>query len=159
MINIKNFFSQLSLKSWKAAVYLVGGLLFVILIFQLGVVVGYKKASFSYRLGEEYHRSFNGPRSGMMPRDLGPQPFFEAHGAIGKIINLDLPVLVVQSPDGSEKLVQITSSTIIRQFRDSLNISDLKLDDMVVVVGAPNEEGRVEAKLIRIMPPIPENNQ
>jgi hypothetical protein len=157
MINIKNFLSQLSFKGWKTAVYLVGGFLFFVFVFQLGVVVGYKKASFSYRLGEEYHRSFNGPKSGMMPRDLGPQPFFEAHGAIGKIINLDLPTLVVQSPDGSEKLISITSSTIVRQFRDDLKISDLKLDDIVVVVGAPNEEGRVEAKLIRVMPPIPEN--
>lgn len=157
MINIKNFFSQLSLKSWKTAVYLVGGLLFLVLVFQLGVVVGYKKASFSYRLGEEYHRSFNGPKSGMMPRDLGPKPFFEAHGATGKIINLDLPIFVVQSPDGSEKLVKITSSTIIRQFRDNLEVSDLKLDDLVVVMGVPSEEGQVEAKLIRIMPALPEN--
>lgn len=154
MNKIKDFFSQLGVNSFKSVFYFLAGLAVLVLVFQLGVFVGYKKASFSYRWGEEYHRSFNGPK-GMLPRDMGPQPFFEAHGAVGRIIELTPPTLLIESPDGSEKSIEISSGTIIRRFRENVSVRDLKLEDSVVVVGAPGEEGRVQAKLIRILP-LPE---
>lgn len=156
MNKIKDFLSQLEVSSFKKPVYFLTGLAVFILVFQLGVFVGYKKASFSYRWGEEYHRDFNGPK-GVLPRDMGPRSFFDAHGAAGRIINLDLPTILIQSPDGSEKLIETSSGTIIRRFRENVSAGDLKLEDAVVIVGAPMEGGRVQAKLIRILPPLPDN--
>ena len=35
---------------------------------------------------------------------------------------------------------------------NNLTIKDLKIDDFVVVIGTPDEQGQIEAKFIRIMP-------
>ena len=40
----------------------------------------------------------------------------------------------------------------IKKFRDSIKAEDLKVGDFVAVIGNPNDQAGVEAKLIRIMP-------
>jgi len=50
--------------------------------------------------------------------------------------------------------------TLPKKVHDSLVsrikiLSDLKIDDYVVVIGEPNAVGQIEAKLIRILPPPP----
>jgi len=74
------------------------------------------------------------------------------HGAVGRIIKVSLPTMVVSGPDNLEKVVMIKDDTIVRQFRSDLKPGDLKIDQNVVVVGSPNEDGQIEAKLIRLMP-------
>lgn len=138
-------------KTFRGILIGVGIVLAALLIFQAGVFVGYRKASFSYRWGENYHRNFGGPRGGFL-RGPADNDFANPHGAFGKIIKLDLPLVTVQSQD-AEKVVLITASTVIRRFRDTIQPADLKVDDSVVIVGSPNSAGQIEAKLIRILPP------
>ena len=55
-----------------------------------------------------------------------------------------------------EKTVVVTELTEIREFRDTIQVSELTVGDFIVVLGTPNEEGQVEAKLIRTVPPPPD---
>ena len=84
------------------------------------------------------------------------------HGAVGEIVSIALPQVVVAGPDNLEKTVLVGTSTRVREFQDEINVGQLKVGDFVVVLGNPNEEGQVDAKLIRLMPPPPDrvmNNQ
>jgi hypothetical protein len=44
---------------------------------------------------------------------------------------------------------------MIERLRETVKISDLKVDDFVVVIGEPNDSGQIEAKFIRLLPPAP----
>jgi len=129
------------------------------LIFLAGVNVGFNKASFGHAWGENYERNF-----GMMPDRpvFGRDNFPNANGAVGKIIKVALPTIIVQDKNGTEKVVSIDDDTQIQKLRENVTEDNLKVDDFVVVIGTPNEQGQIEAKLIRIMPlgmPIPPSSQ
>jgi len=147
-MNKKDFLQS---KSFIKILCGIGCVVIAILIFQAGMVVGFKKASFSYKGGENYYRNFGGQRGGFMnirPRDN----FQESHGAIGKIIKIDLPILVMEDTNKTEKFIKINNDTTIRRLRDSLKSSDLKIDDFITVIGSPNDKSEIEAKFIRLMP-------
>jgi len=129
--------------------YGVGILIVVILIFSAGVSVGFHKASFGKAWGENYERNF-----GMKPNQqmIGQDNFPNAHGSIGKIIKIELPTIVVQDKDNIEKLILIKDNTQVQKMRNTLTVNDLKVDDFIVVIGNPNEQGQIEAKLIRMVP-------
>jgi hypothetical protein len=78
--------------------------------------------------------------------------FTESHGAAGKIIKISLPTITVATPDNFEKTIYISSSTLIREFKEIIASSSLKVDDIVVAIGVPKENGQIQAKLIRVMP-------
>jgi hypothetical protein len=129
----------------------IGLFVVVILIFQAGVFVGYRKADFSYRFGDNYSNTFGSGRSGMMngfPQDM----FIGGHGAVGKIIRINLPTIVVADQGNVEKVINISDDTVVRRFRDTVKPADLKVDDFIVVLGQPDDKGQIDAKLIRIMP-------
>ena len=133
----------------------IGIVLVSILIFSAGVTVGFRKASFGRAWGENYARNF-----GMMPDRpfLGQDNFPNANGAIGKIIKITLPTIIVQDKDNTEKVISIKDDTKIQKMMSVVKASDLAVDDFVVIIGSPNAQGQIEAKLIRIMPagmPVP----
>ncbi len=146
-MNIKNFFES---KTSKGVFYGITIVIVVLFIFQAGMMVGYHKAAFSYRWGDNYSRTFGESRH-MIP-GFPSGGFMNAHGATGKIIKIDLPTFIIESQDNTEKVIVIKDDTIIRRFRDEVKSSDLKVDDIVVVIGTPNDKGQVEAKFIRLMP-------
>lgn len=133
-----------------------------LLIFQAGVVVGYHKAGFVSRFSDNFERNFIGPLGGGFG-GIFPGPGMPGgHGAVGEILSISLPQIVVAGPDNLEKTVLISTSTIVREFQNEITTDKLKIGDFVVVLGNPNEAGQVDAKLIRIMPPPPArtvNNQ
>jgi hypothetical protein len=133
---------------WIIGVIIVAGL-----IFQAGIFVGYWKASFSYRLGDEYHNIF-GERSGV-PGQFAPG-FSGAYGAAGDILKIDLPNIVIEGQNSVEETVVVSTSTIFRSMRDSIAATDLKPDEFVVVIGEPNQNGQIEAKLVRVTAPPPD---
>lgn len=149
-------------KIFKRTLCGIGIILVALLILQVGIFVGYRKASFSYKYGDNYYRTFGGERGefgerrggGMMGMMgfLNNRDFPNSHGVIGKIIKIELPIFVTLGQDGVEKIVLVTDDTIIKRFRDTVNTSELKVSDNVVVVGSPNENTQIEAKLIRILP-------
>jgi hypothetical protein len=137
-------------KLFKGILVGVGVAIAVILIFEAGIAVGYHKAAFSYHFGDNYYRIFDD--QGMIPifsmREMG---FPDAHGALGKIIKIDLPTLVIEE-GGTEKAILVGDDTVIRKFRETIKATELKVNDSVIVIGSPNDKGEVEAKLIRLVP-------
>ena len=127
----------------------LGIIIVILLIFSAGMKVGFYKASFGHAWGENYERNF-----GMMGNRpmFGNDNFPNAHGAIGKIIKKELPTIIVQDKDNTEKVILIKDDTEIQEMRQKITGNELKLDDFIVVIGNPNEKGQIEAKFIRVMP-------
>ena len=144
--DIKKVFDS---KTATTALIVVGMIIVALLIFSLGMSVGFHKASFGRAWGENYERNF-----GMMPsrQMFGRDNFPNAHGATGKIIKITLPTIIVQDRDNTEKVILIKDDTQIQEMKNSILPKDLKKDSFVVVIGDPNAQGQIEAKLIRIMP-------
>ena len=135
----------------RITLYALSALFVALLIFQAGMFTGERRAAFTYGTGAAYYRVFDenhGPGS----RDF----LMEAHGAAGKIVSLNLPTFVVSGPDQTEKVVMVGDDTEIRRFHSEASSSDLGVDDFVVVIGEPNSDAQIDAKLIRILPPPPE---
>jgi len=130
----------------------------IVLVFGLGVFVGEKKAKFSYRWAENYHKMFAGPRAGFLGNlRISPFPpfdeFIEGHGTFGEIIKIEGNNLVVKGRGNVEKVIIVTEKTVIKSGRKDIKFSDLKIGDMIVIIGSPNDKGQIEAKLIRVFPP------
>lgn len=140
-------------KNFKRFFYILGSLIILLCVFLAGISVGFHKANFGKAWGDNYERNFGMMRGGMMRDFGGPQGNFpNAHGAVGKIIKIELPTIIVQDRDNTEKVILIKDDTKIEQMRTELKQTDLKIDDFIVTIGSPNDKGQVEAKLIRIMP-------
>jgi hypothetical protein len=129
----------------------IGITLGVLLVFKLGTAVGHHKALFSCKGDERYGRAFTAAVSPQM----FTESFSAAHGAAGNIVGLNLPTFVVADQDHVEKVIRINDRTQVRRLRSTVAPEELRVDDFVVVIGEPNEENQVEAKLIRILPPPP----
>lgn len=128
------------------------GLIIILLAFKVGIMVGIRKADFSCKWSDNYHRNFAGPREGFM-FGFKDQDFIEAHGSFGEIIKIDGNTLVIIGRNNIEKSVSADEKTIIKRFQDDLKVKDLNVKDKIVVIGEPNESGQIEAKLIRVFPP------
>lgn len=124
----------------------------IILVFGIGLWVGGKKAKFSYHWAEQYHEMFAGPRAGFFGdwRSFPRGEFIEAHGAFGEIIEMKENEFVIKGRGDVEKVILIIDKTIIQKGREKVKKEDLKVGNFVVVIGSPNEEGKIEAKMIRI---------
>jgi hypothetical protein len=143
-------------KTFKGLLLGVFFFIILLLVFQAGMMVGFRKANFSYLWGENYHRNFAGPRGGFMD-DMRGRDFIESAGIFGQIIKIDGQNIIIRGQDNVEKIILIQDDTVIRRFQDNLKLSDLKVDDSIVVIGEPNDAGQIAAKLIRIMPPMPKD--
>jgi len=149
-------------KKLKIAALFVGVIIIALVSFAGGVVIGFHKARFSYKFGENYERNFvGGPFQGqqgeMMGRgqrgmmgDFRGQDFRNAHGLAGTIISITDSNLIIKDKDGKENTIAVTDKTIIKRQRDDIRISDLKQDDQVVVMGSPGDNGVINADLIRV---------
>jgi hypothetical protein len=152
----KNFIEA---KISKKMLYVIAAFVLALLVFQTGMFVGYHRARFAQQFGDNYERTFGMHRGGF-PDGKGNMLFggelTNAHGSVGKIVSIALPTLVIADRDGVEKVILLTESTDIRHFRDALSADKLQVGDIVVVLGAPNEQAQIEAKLIRLLPPPPD---
>ena len=119
--------------------------------FSFGMAVGFHKARFSYEWGEHYDRNFGGPHHGLFGFREGSQ-FMDAHGTFGHVIKVDTSSIVIQGRDNVEKVVLVDNATSIQRMRQAIGIQDLKIDDSVVIIGEPNNQGQIIAKFIRVMP-------
>ncbi len=149
-MDINKFFQS---KTFKMVLGVILGVIVFFLIFSIGMFIGFKKAGFSYRWGENYHRNFAGPRGGFLGDfgDFRGRDFMGAHGVFGQIIKIDGSLLIIRGSDNVEKIVLIKDDTIIRRFQEAVKLTDLKVDEYLVVIGEPNDIGQIEAKFIRLM--------
>jgi hypothetical protein len=139
--------------------------------FAAGVGVGIRKAKFSSDWGKNYERNFMGAGSGMgkdrpgsggimgqMMRGFEGRDFRNAHGVAGTIISIADKNIIVKDKDNKENTVAVTDKTIIKNGRNDVQLSDLKQDDQIVVMGNPGDNGVVNADLIRVFPSVQNTN-
>jgi hypothetical protein len=139
-------------KKVRRGVEVVVAVLVLLVVFGAGVFVGLEKARFSYRWGENYFRSFAGPRP--FSADRG---YMNAHGSAGQILKIDGNTVAIKEIDGQEKNILVNNQTSIKIGPHSAGLADLKPDDSIVVFGSPDNQGQITAKLIRILPTPPPN--
>ncbi len=125
------------------------------MVFRLGMVVGFKQAEFSYQWGDNYYHNFAGPQPGILGEFSPGHEFMEAHGTFGTVIKIDPTDIVVQDQSGKEKVIVVSSSTVMRNRQNVVTLNDLKLNDGVVIIGEPDASGTINAGLIRVLPPPP----
>lgn len=153
----------LNSKIFKIGIYTLGILAAVFFVFEAGMVAGFRKASFGHDWGENYERNFGSPHRMQLNDKLGDMGNLpNAHGAIGKIIKVELPNIVVfDGKDNVEKVIILGNDTAIHMMRDVIPKENLKEGLDVMIIGTPNSSGQIEAKLVRVLPPsiVPiENN-
>lgn len=142
-------------KSFIIIIVSIASLILLLLSFKLGIFVGSEKAKFSCRWNNNYNENFDGPRGFGRPpfyMDGKDLPMMDSRGLFGAIIKVDNNSLTIKDKDDVEKIVVITDKTTIKEFKKDIKITDLKVDEKVVIVGEPNSSGQIEAKLIRILP-------
>lgn len=136
-------------RKFKIAVCIIASLILLMWVFKAGEFVGYRKASFSYRWAENYHRNFGGPKGGFF-QDFDGQDFTNSHGVFGSILKIDGDTLIVKSQDNAEKTIILSAGTTIEIHMQDIKPADLKIDDRIAIIGSPNDQGQIEAKLIRV---------
>ncbi len=135
--------------------------LIVLASFAGGVFVGFHKAKFSCDWGKNYEMNFMGPRIDMrqpgpagfigpMMRKFEGRDFRNPHGVAGTIISVSDGSLVIKDRDDKENAIAVNDKTIIKSKGDDIELSDLKVDDKIVVIGQPGDEGVINASLIRV---------
>ena len=144
----------LSSKKYTPFIKILGLLLAVLVIFWAGMIVGYHKAQFSAHMGDRYYNAFGKhPHSPLnMMGGVDADDLVSGHGAVGKIISVNLPNVIVSDNNGVEKNVIIDNETSLKSGRESVASTSLTVNKFIVVIGAPDETGRITAKLVRIMP-------
>lgn len=138
-------------KLFRNIVLGIAGLIVLVLVFGLGIYVGTEKAEFSFKWADEYHRNFAGPQGGFLGNITG-QDLTNGNGVFGQIIKINGETLVIKGKDNVEKNILVNDKTTIVFQRKNIKLSDLKIDESVVVIGDPDNNGQIQAELIRVMP-------
>jgi hypothetical protein len=144
-------------RTFKLWGMVVSGGLILILTFAAGVFVGLEKAEFSYKWGENYYRNFVGfmppPVPGVKIRFSLPtdSDYMNAHGILGKVIKISGNTITITDDDGTEKNIIASGQTIFAKGRGNISLSDIKINDSLVVIGSPDNLGQMQAKLIRVV--------
>jgi hypothetical protein len=134
-------------------IIIIGVIIVVLGILRVGISLGERRARFAGAFGDNFERNFIGQRGGMgMVGGFFNEGLPGGHGAVGNILSISLPQMIITGPDNLEKTIIVGTSTIIRQFQKDIKSINLKVGDFVTIIGNPNDNGQVEAKLIRVMP-------
>lgn len=126
-----------------------------LVVFRLGVLVGYKKSVFSDKLSCGYSRTFApGPRAAADGDVDADDSWGSVHGAAGRVASVATSSIVVADRGGVEKLVLMGERVEVRSGLGATTSGAIRSGDVVVVLGYPDERGRIVAELVRIMPPV-----
>lgn len=128
-------------------------ILFGFAMLQLGINIGSSRGRFACNWAKNYQDNFGGPKGGF-DRDFRFKPmndFQNSHGIFGEIIKIEEDSIIINSREGSEKIININDSAIIKNLEKNSNSKELKLGDKIMIIGVPNEKGQIEAKLIRVL--------
>jgi len=143
----KNFHHS---KTFKTILIAGGALIVILASFEMGAAVGFHKASLSYRVSEHYDVLFGNGHPMLPPLDTEALP--GGHEAAGKIVAVDLPIFVVVGPDNIEKKIDIATDTAIANVRGQGSSEDIKVGELVVVIGAPGADSDIDAQFVRVFP-------
>ncbi len=104
--------------------------------------------------GMQYQKSQRGsfgPFSARGGSALGRGNVLRGGGVVGDILSVDKNSITVKLPDGSSKIVLLTSSTSINKAGQGA-ISDLSVGIRVAAFGTTNSDGSVTASNVQINP-------
>lgn len=154
----KNGFFLNELLNSKSSIILlviIACFLLLVIVFKLGVTIGFEKAKFSYKWADNYYKNFTEqkPFDDKIPPHFlkNDDIFMNSHGIVGDIISINGNSLVIENKkDNVENIILLSDETTIKG-PQNLTLKDLKINDEIVCIGEPNKEGIIEAKLIRIM--------
>jgi hypothetical protein len=143
-------------RNFKIIISVIILFIVALLIFQAGIFMGFKRGIFSCEWNQNYNQNF------LEGRGIPGSPngnFFEMnpirpHGIFGTVITVSDSEIVIKDRDGIEKILKISDDVDIKDGRDSIKITDVKMGDQITVIGAPDSSGDIDAELIRIMPAI-----
>ncbi len=147
-MSLTSFFQS---KTFRWIAIALGELILLLLVFQLGLFVGFHKASFNFHWAAAYNRNFGGPPGGFM-HDFEGQQFFNAHGTTGSVIQVSTSTIIIKGQDNVEKIITIRPSTTIEEGRRAISVSNVKVDEHAVVIGTPQNDGSIIARMVRIFP-------
>lgn len=151
--NIRDLASKIGKSSYfNKSILLLIFVIWTILILQLGIKVGFSKASYFFKYSDSYYKNIKGAPA--MPLGFEDNDLPKSHGAIGRILQIAFPNLIIEDNDGLEKIVVLDNGTIIKKFGQNASTSDITANDYAIVIGSPNERSEINAKLIRILPPL-----
>lgn len=126
-------------------------LLVILLVFQAGVVVGYRRGAFSYYWNARYYGDVSDPAS-VFASFLKGGHDNNPHGAVGEVVSSELPLVMIKGSDFSEQMVMVSPTTTIRRMRGIVAPDELRSGDHVIVIGEPGTDGRIFASFIRVLP-------
>ena len=129
----------------------------VICIFETGVLVGYHEATFSSHWGENYRKNFGGPMGMMSTNGLPDSHSPIPDGTLGKILSVSSTSassseIIISNMQNPEEKVIIDADTIIRDHENNIQASMLTVGSYAVVIGDPDTQGEILARLIRVVP-------
>ncbi|MEK7625319.1 MAG: hypothetical protein AAB467_03145 [Patescibacteria group bacterium] len=131
----------------------------ILCAFRVGMVVGFSKANYSFRWGQNYHRLFGGPARGWFDGGRGMMGQFDkddyisGHNVVGSIIKISSSTITVKATDNTEKSLLISAETVIRSGNANVQVGALKENDRIVALGTPSSTGQIEVKFMRIFHP------
>ena len=127
----------------------IGGIVLAIilalLIFHAGVAFGRHHGPFGRRDEHGFRHPFF-PGGFSLPHGFIPN----SHGAVGVVTSVSLPTVAMQTRDGMSQTIFISTSTIIKN-AGGTSAAALKVGSQIIVLGEPDGQGRVDAKLIRVI--------
>jgi len=126
----------------------IGALILAMLIFHAGVVVGTHRGEFR---GPGMSRGFRPP---FLPSGFElPHGFIQNdHGAVGAITAVTLPTFTMETREGTSQTIVVSTTTMIQGIEGG-STRALSVGNKIVVLGELDSQGRISAKLIRIVSP------
>lgn len=139
----------------NAIIIILGSMAVILVIFALGVYVGYQRAIFASGRSDNYYRDFMG---GMSEGTFAPGMPGNTHGVVGTVIDVGSSSIIVEDQNNDEESVAVSTSTVIRMMDKTIDVSGLSAGEGVAVIGEPNGNGQIDAHFVRIFPstsPLP----
>lgn len=133
-------------KRIRIVIWVLASLIVLLVVFGLGITIGYDRASFASRFDENYYHNFI-PGAG--PAAMNQAPMGE-HGITGAVIDVSTSTISVEDQNNNEHSITVASGTVIRETNNTIQITDIKTGDQIVVIGEPNPQGQVLARFIRV---------
>ncbi|MGH7141679.1 MAG: hypothetical protein ACREGH_03545 [Minisyncoccia bacterium] len=149
---MSNFDKLLSGAIARRVLWIIGGIIAVLIVFEAGLLVGGRHARLQY---------FTGFGAGLGPWGTAPgaphvRVAILGHGAAGVVSSIALPTVQLVGRDGVKEAVAIASTT--RVFRQGAGTdatstaAEIRPGDFVVVIGKPGPGNTVDAQFVRILP-------
>lgn len=131
----------------------IGAITLMFLGILIGQAVGERRAAHYGKWQQNYERNFFGSPLRMPGIPLGRSPIpLKGHALLGEVLTVDKNTISLKGRNDIEQSVLIDDQTIIRKDNEPGSRDDLTAGSKVAVFGRPNDEGQVQARLIRIFP-------